>query len=157
MIVHPTISMTANLLDNLHSTTTAALTGSVVEIIGMTVAVADFPAPVGAVVSIERETSPAAEGEVVGFRDDATIIYLIAATTGVRRGNRVRSCAQVGRCAWGLSYWAELLMRAANASTVGRSRLCPIVFGKTASRHGRSSGRGFASRWPRGSTPSTHC
>ncbi|HEX2475311.1 MAG TPA: FliI/YscN family ATPase [Lacipirellulaceae bacterium] len=76
--------------DNLHSTMTAALTGSVVETVGMTVAVADFAAPVGAVVSIERETGAPAEGEVVGFRDDATIVYLVAPTTGVRRGNRVR-------------------------------------------------------------------
>jgi flagellum-specific ATP synthase len=82
--------MTTMLLDTLHSTMTASLTGSVVETVGMTVAVADFPAPVGAVVSIERETGPPVEGEVVGFRDDATMVYLIAATAGVRRGNRVR-------------------------------------------------------------------
>jgi flagellum-specific ATP synthase len=82
--------MATMLLETLKSTMTASLTGSVVETVGMTVAVADFPAPVGAAVSIERETGSPAEGEVVGFRDDATIVYLVAATTGVRRGNRVR-------------------------------------------------------------------
>src|SRR5688572_26494615 len=82
--------MATMLLDTLNSTMTASLTGSVVETVGMTVAVADFPAPVGAVVSIERETGQPVEGEVVGFRDDATLVYLIAATAGVRRGNRVR-------------------------------------------------------------------
>ncbi|HJQ81984.1 MAG TPA: FliI/YscN family ATPase [Lacipirellulaceae bacterium] len=82
--------MATMLLDTLNSTMTASLTGCVVETVGMTVAVADFPAPVGAVVSIERETGLPVEGEVVGFRDDATMVYLIAGTAGVRRGNRVR-------------------------------------------------------------------
>jgi FliI/YscN family ATPase len=77
-------------LENLNECTTAALTGSVVETVGMSVAVADFPAPVGAVVRIERDTGQSAEGEVVGFRDGLTLVYLLAATAGVRRGNRVR-------------------------------------------------------------------
>ena len=37
--------MEASTLDNVKSTWTAALTGTVAETIGMTVAVADFPAP----------------------------------------------------------------------------------------------------------------
>jgi flagellum-specific ATP synthase len=82
--------MPTRILDNVRSAMTASLTGSVVETVGMTVAVADFPAPVGAVVSIERETGPPAEGEVVGFRDHATLVYLVAAAAGVRRGTRVR-------------------------------------------------------------------
>ena len=44
-------------IDNLNSTMTASLTGTVAEAIGMTVSVADFPAPVGAVVRIERDGS----------------------------------------------------------------------------------------------------
>jgi len=82
--------MLANAIENLNRTMTAALEGSVVETVGMTVAVADFPAPVGAVVSIDRETGLPMEGEVVGFRDGLTLVYLLAATAGVRRGNRVR-------------------------------------------------------------------
>ena len=82
--------MEATLLENLNSTMTASLTGTVAETIGMTVAVADFPAPVGAVVRIERDGDAACEGEVVGFRDGRTLVYLQSATAGVRRGNRVR-------------------------------------------------------------------
>ncbi len=82
--------MEAILLDNLNSTMTAALTGTVAETVGMTVAVADFPAPVGAIVRIERDQDEACEGEVVGFRDDRALVYLQSATTGVRRGHRVR-------------------------------------------------------------------
>jgi FliI/YscN family ATPase len=77
-------------LDNLSSTMTASLAGSVVETIGMSVAVADLPAPVGAVVEVERDTGSPAEGEIVGFREGLTLVYLLAATTGVRRGNKVR-------------------------------------------------------------------
>jgi flagellum-specific ATP synthase len=82
--------MEATLFENLNSTMTASLAGTVAETIGMTVAVADFPAPVGAVVRIERDGGAACEGEVVGFRDGRTLVYLQSATAGVRRGNRVR-------------------------------------------------------------------
>jgi flagellum-specific ATP synthase len=52
--------------------------------------VADFPAPVGALVRIERDSETAAEGEVVGFRDGLALVYLLNPSAGVRRGNRVR-------------------------------------------------------------------
>jgi FliI/YscN family ATPase len=55
----------------------------------MMVAVADFPAPVGAVIRVDRDGGAKCEGEVVGFRDGQTIVYLDSATTGVRRGQRV--------------------------------------------------------------------
>jgi flagellum-specific ATP synthase len=77
-------------LEDLGSTMTAALTGSVAETVGMTAAVADFPAPIGAVVRIDRESGPAVEGDVVGFRDGCTLVYLLGAASGVRHGNRVR-------------------------------------------------------------------
>jgi flagellum-specific ATP synthase len=74
----------------LKNSMTASLVGSVAETIGMTAAVADFPAPVGALVRIERESEAPAEGEVVGFRDGHTLVYLLTPSAGVRRGNRVR-------------------------------------------------------------------
>ena len=67
-----------------------ALWGSVVRTVGMTAAVADFPAPVGALVEIERQTGKPLAAEVIGFRDDLTIVYLLDEINGVRRGNRVR-------------------------------------------------------------------
>lgn len=76
-------------LENLNATMTASLTGTVAETIGMTVSVADFPAPVGAVVRIERDGSALCEGEVVGFRDGFALVYLLSPTAGVRRGHRV--------------------------------------------------------------------
>jgi FliI/YscN family ATPase len=85
-----TNAMTPAAISNLNEAMTALLVGSVVETIGMTVAVADFPAPVGARVRIERDAEAAVEGEVVGFRDGLTLVYLLTASTGVRRGNRAR-------------------------------------------------------------------
>jgi flagellum-specific ATP synthase len=84
------IKVHASVIDSLNATMTAALTGSVAETVGMTAAVADFPAPVGAVVRIDRESGPAVEGDVVGFRDGFTLVYLLGAAAGVRRGNRVQ-------------------------------------------------------------------
>src|SRR6476469_6174853 len=77
------------MIDNLNSALIASLTGTVAETIGMTVSVADFPAPVGAVVRIERDGNTVCEGEVVGFRDGHALVYLLSPTAGVRRGHRV--------------------------------------------------------------------
>lgn len=67
-----------------------ALTGSVVRTVGMTAAVAGFPAPIGAVVEIDRTTKEPLEAEVVGFRDDLTIVFPYGDMSGIRHGNRVR-------------------------------------------------------------------
>ena len=57
---------------------------------GLATSVAGFPAPVGALVEIERQSGGMLRGEVIGFRDDTTIIYPFGPMAGVRRGNRVR-------------------------------------------------------------------
>lgn len=67
-----------------------ALYGSVVRTEGMTAAVADFPAPVGALAEIEQQTGPPLLAEVIGFRDRLTLLYPLSRLTGVRHGNRVR-------------------------------------------------------------------
>jgi len=76
--------------DQLRTTMPTALVGSVVRIVGMTAAVAGFPAPVGAMVEIDRQAGEPIAGEVIGFRDDVTLVYLLADSDGVRHGNRVR-------------------------------------------------------------------
>jgi len=79
-----------NLTEQLRSVMPTALHGSVVHTVGMTALVADFPAPVGALVEIERQTGDPIAAEVIGFRDDRTLVYLMSDVAGVRRGNRVR-------------------------------------------------------------------
>ncbi|MGI9456344.1 MAG: FliI/YscN family ATPase [Aeoliella sp.] len=66
------------------------LRGSVVEITGATAAVADFPAPVGAVVEVERASGGTIAGEVIGFHDRRTVVFPYQYMAGVRRGSRVR-------------------------------------------------------------------
>ena len=66
------------------------MVGSVVHTDGLATSVAGFPAPVGALVEIERQAGGTLRGEVIGFRDDTTIVYPFGHVAGVRRGNRVR-------------------------------------------------------------------
>lgn len=68
----------------------AGLTGSVVQMTGLTAAVADFPAPIGALVSIERQSGNGIEAEVIGFRDKQTLVMPLENIEGIRRGSPVR-------------------------------------------------------------------
>ena len=65
--------MTATILEQIPNIMPTALTGSIARIEGMMIAVADFPAPVGARVEIERQAGEPIAAEVVGFRDELTL------------------------------------------------------------------------------------
>ena len=67
-----------------------ALTGTVVRTVGTTVAAAGFPSPVGAIAEIMRPAGRPLVAEVIGFRDDLTLLYPLENVAGVRRGDRVR-------------------------------------------------------------------
>jgi len=67
----------------------AGLTGSVNHVIGHTVAVAGFAAPLGATCVIHREQGTPVPAEVVGFRGNETLVLPYGDLAGVRRGNRV--------------------------------------------------------------------
>ena len=82
--------MLDDLTEQLQMTMPTLLCGRIVRTVGMTAAVADFPAPVGALVEIERQTGEPVKAEVIGFRDDLTLVYLLSNVHGVRHGNRVR-------------------------------------------------------------------
>lgn len=89
----------------------AAITGRVVRTVGMTAAAAGFPAPVGAVVEIERQGAEPVAGEVIGFRENLTLVYPFGGISGVCRGNRVRLVRTSRRLAVG----EELLGRVIDA------------------------------------------
>lgn len=78
------------MIDQLQRIVPAALEGSVVRTVGLTAAAADFPAPVGALVEIQRQGESPVKAQVIGFQDSLTLLYPLAEMTGVRRGNRVR-------------------------------------------------------------------
>ena len=66
------------------------MSGSIVRTQGLAAAVAGFPAPVGSLVEIERQSGQFVEAEVIGFRDRTTLVYPLGDMAGVRHGNRVR-------------------------------------------------------------------
>ncbi|MGI9428974.1 MAG: FliI/YscN family ATPase, partial [Bythopirellula sp.] len=82
--------MNTELPDHVDSAVLAGLTGSVVQTVGLTAAVADFPAPVGSLVSIERSASSSVEAQVVGFRDKQTLVMPLSNLDGIRRGSPVK-------------------------------------------------------------------
>src|SRR6185295_14434258 len=65
------------------------LTGRVTRLSGLTVAVADFPAPVGALCLIHRGPQRLADAEVVGFREHETLLVALEELPGLRRGDSV--------------------------------------------------------------------
>ncbi len=79
-----------DIVEQLNSAMSTGLSGTVVRLEGMMVAVADFPAPIGAQVDIERQWANSLPGEVVAFRDNLTLVYPAGDTAGVQYGNRVR-------------------------------------------------------------------
>ncbi len=82
--------MNAELPQHVNNAMLTGLTGSVVQMTGLTAAVADFPAPVGALVSIEGQSGDGIEAEVVGFRDKQTLVMPLENLNGIRRGSPVK-------------------------------------------------------------------
>src|SRR5687768_14799478 len=101
----------SELTEQLAAILPTGLEGSVVRMVGTTAAVADFPAPLGALVEIQRPTGLPVPAEVIGFREQLTLVYPLAEMTGVRQGNRVRVRQS---CRW-LAVGQELLGRVIDA------------------------------------------
>ena len=100
-----------DLIEQLDRIMPTALTGSVAQTAGTTVAAAGFPAPVGAVAEIQRQSGPPLPAEVVGFRDDLTVLYPLSDLSGVQRGGHVRLMHTTHQ----LRVGSELLGRVINA------------------------------------------
>ena len=66
------------------------IVGTIVQTQGLVIAAADFPSPIGSVAEIDRSDGKPLTAEVIGFKDDLTILYPHSDITGVRRGNRIR-------------------------------------------------------------------
>ena len=65
-----------------------SVTGQVVSVRGLTVAVGDFPAPVGAGCRIMRGRS-GLDARVIGFSGELTLVMPLGSTVGICRGDRV--------------------------------------------------------------------
>ncbi len=79
----------------LDQTTALELRGTVTEVRGLALRVADLPAPVGAMVRITGRqnmrsgSTRGMAGEVVGFEDEQTIVMPLGSTAGICRGDHV--------------------------------------------------------------------
>ncbi len=100
-----------DLSEQLAAVMPASLWGTVAQTVGTTVAAASFPAPIGAVAEIERQAAAPLLAEVIGFRDDMTLLYPFSSLEGVRHGNRVR----LSRTSRWLRVGPELLGRVIDA------------------------------------------
>ena len=78
-----------NLEDQISTIMPVRLVGSVVETLGSTVSAIGFPAPIGAVAQIERQGIEPLFAEVIGFKNQQTLLYPYSDISGIRRGNRV--------------------------------------------------------------------
>ncbi|MEM1305328.1 MAG: EscN/YscN/HrcN family type III secretion system ATPase, partial [Planctomycetota bacterium] len=117
-----------DLSQSINDAVTFGMAGSVADTVGPTVTVADLPAPVGAIVEIDRDNRPAIEGEVVGFKDRKTVVFPLQPVSGVRRGARVR----LVRTRRQLRVGAGLLGRVVNAhARCIDGRPHPMLSGRT--------------------------
>ncbi|HID77463.1 MAG TPA: FliI/YscN family ATPase [Planctomycetaceae bacterium] len=79
-----------DLREHLQHVMPTGLTGSVASTVGMNVQASGFPAPVGAIAEVQRQAGPPLRAEVVGFRNELTLLYPLEEPSGVRRGCAVR-------------------------------------------------------------------
>ena len=63
--------------------------GRVSSLSGLTIEVKDFAAPVGALCEIITRSSGSISAEVIGFRDDVSVLMPLAEMTGIAGGDRV--------------------------------------------------------------------
>jgi len=82
------------------------ISGRVADLIGLTIAVNEFPAPVGSMCRIDRSSRAAGaplRAQVVGFRGSQAILMPLAEPLGVGRGDRVVTLADQAGVAVGES------------------------------------------------------
>lgn len=103
--------MQTDYLKTLSNAIPTAISGSVVQTEGLAASVADFPAPVGAMVEVRRQAGTPIRAEVVGFSDRHTIVLPYEEWTGVKRGDEVRLL----RTSRNIRVGKELLGRVINA------------------------------------------
>jgi flagellum-specific ATP synthase len=79
-----------DMTDQLSEIIPTAMTGRLVRTVGTAAAVTGFRAPLGATVEIERTGGAPVAAEVIGFRDDLTLVAPLGDLQGVYQGSSVR-------------------------------------------------------------------
>ncbi|MDO5554428.1 MAG: FliI/YscN family ATPase [Planctomycetia bacterium] len=97
--------------EQIHSVMPVRLEGTVVRTDALTIAAESFPAPIGAIATIDRKDAVPLQAEVIAFHGDETVLYSYSDTTGIHRGSRIRLARTVP---W-LEVGDKLLGRVVNA------------------------------------------
>ncbi len=99
------------------------LAGRVTRLVGLTAAVSDFPAPLGALVHLERDHGEPVLAEVVGFSGEETVLLPHGDLHGIRRGTRAR----LKQSAPGVKVGRQLLGRVINSQGKFLDGFAPAV------------------------------
>lgn len=89
MLMQSSAGVSARLAAQIGGFLPFSLEGRVTRVSGLATAVADFPAPLGGLCLISRDGGPPLGAEVVGFRDEETVLLAEGDLSGIRRGSRV--------------------------------------------------------------------
>lgn len=95
------MSVLAEQIETAETTTTLGVTGRVLSAAGMTVQVAGLPAPIGSMCEIVVGPSRSLPAEVIGFRQNATLVMPLFEAEGVTRGQAVRLATSAQKVAVG--------------------------------------------------------
>lgn len=83
------MSAFAREIETINRLVTCSLVGRVVDVTGLTITVSGLPAPIGSMCRLRRHDGRVVDAQVVGFRNDDTIVMPLQDTLGVARGNPV--------------------------------------------------------------------
>src|SRR4051812_30470209 len=84
-------------LDAVEGTMPFRVVGQVQAISGMTIEASDLTLPLGSLCRIESFGSRTSTAEVIGFRQDRTLLMPLSTTAGVSRGDRIENLASAPR------------------------------------------------------------
>lgn len=79
-----------SVLDTLEEIVPLGIEGTITSVVGLTLSARHFPVPLGALCRVDRQGGAPLDVEVIGFRDDATLMVAYGELRGVRRGDRIR-------------------------------------------------------------------
>ena len=84
-------------LDAVDGSMPFGVTGRVQAVSGMTIEACDLTLPIGSLCRIESFGGKTSTAEVIGFREDVTLLMPLAATAGVSRGDAIRNLSAAPR------------------------------------------------------------
>ncbi len=91
------MSRLATQLDAVEASMPFGVSGQVQAISGMTIEASDLTLPLGSLCRIRSFGGKSSMAEVIGFRQDKTLLMPLSSTAGVSRGDRIENRASAPR------------------------------------------------------------